>query len=82
MIKMELIDKIARNKIERAYHVKGEQRRMMIDTLMGKDDKVKQFSTKSTKRNYQRTNTMKKKTLAQRIMNKLRKFNQTLRFED
>lgn len=82
MIKMELIDKIARNKIERAYYVKGEQRRIMIDTLMGKDDKVKQFSTKSTKRNYQRTNTMKKKTLAQRIMNKLRKFNQTLRFED
>ncbi len=32
-----LIDKVARNKIERSYQVKGEKRRSMIDALMGKD---------------------------------------------
>ena len=32
-----LIDKIARNKIERSYQVKGEKGRSMLDALMGKD---------------------------------------------
>ena len=32
-----LMDKIARNKIERAYMVKGEKRRSMIDAMLGKD---------------------------------------------
>lgn len=32
-----LMDKIARNKIERSYMVKGEKRRSMIDAMLGKD---------------------------------------------
>jgi len=32
-----LIDKIARNKIERSYQVKGEKRRSFLDAMMGKD---------------------------------------------
>ena len=31
-----LMDKIARNKIERSYMVKGEKRRSMIDAMLGK----------------------------------------------
>ena len=32
-----LMEKIARNKIERSYMVKGEKRRSMIDAMLGKD---------------------------------------------
>jgi len=32
-----LIDKIARNKIERSYNVKGEKTRSFIDAMLGKD---------------------------------------------
>ena len=32
-----LIDKVARNKIERSYQVQGEKRRSFMDALMGKD---------------------------------------------
>lgn len=32
-----LIDKIARNKIERSYQVKGEKTRSFLDSMMGKD---------------------------------------------
>jgi hypothetical protein len=32
-----LIDKIARNKIERSYQVKGEKKRSFLDAVMGKD---------------------------------------------
>jgi len=32
-----LIDKIARNKIERSYQVKGEKSRSFLDAMMGRD---------------------------------------------
>ena len=32
-----LVDKIARNKIERSYNVKGEKTRSFIDAMLGKD---------------------------------------------
>lgn len=32
-----LVDKVARNKIERSYQVKGEKQRSFIDAMMGKD---------------------------------------------
>jgi len=32
-----VFDKLARNKIERSYNVKGEHRRSMIDAILGKD---------------------------------------------
>lgn len=32
-----VFDKLARNKIERSYHVKGEKRRSFLDAIVGKD---------------------------------------------
>ena len=35
-----LIDKIARNKIERSYSVKGEKGKSLLDSLLGKDSEA------------------------------------------
>ena len=35
-----LIDKIARNKIERSYSVKGEKGKSLLDSLLGKESEA------------------------------------------